>query len=242
MAFVFAAPELMVNAAGSLTNIGSAVTAANSAAAASTTGILAAGTDEVSGAITALFSAYGHEYQSISAQAASFHDQFVKTLAAGAASYAQTDAANAEQAVLNALNAPTEALLARPLIGNGANATSPGEAGGKGGLLYGNGGNGYSSTTAGVAGTNGGNAGLIGAGGAGGASGAGAAGGSGGRGGWLFGNGAPAGPAAQAVPALPVGPAVAAAPPSVRRRRGGRRGWGRWKWRHNYQRHRRSRR
>jgi hypothetical protein len=42
-------------AAGDLTNIGSAVSAANAAAAASTTGLLAAGADEVSEAIAALF-------------------------------------------------------------------------------------------------------------------------------------------------------------------------------------------
>ena len=146
MSFVLTAPEFMVDAAGDLANIGSAVTAANGAAALSTTGILGAGADEVSGAIAALFGTYGHEFQSISAQAAVFHDQFVQTLTAGAASYAQTEAANVEQNLLNVVNAPTEALLGRPLIGNGANAAAPGQAGGAGGLLYGNGGNGYSST------------------------------------------------------------------------------------------------
>jgi hypothetical protein len=54
MSFVFATPESMVDAAADLANIGSAVTAANVAAAVSTTGILTAGADEVSGAITAL--------------------------------------------------------------------------------------------------------------------------------------------------------------------------------------------
>src|ERR1700733_11831925 len=130
MSFVFATPESMVDAAADLANIGSAVTAANVAAAVSTTGILTAGADEVSGAITALFNAYSNEYQSISAHAAVFHNHFVQTLTAGAASYTQVDAANAEQCVLNVVNAPTEALLGRPLIGNGANAASPGQAGG----------------------------------------------------------------------------------------------------------------
>ncbi len=40
------------------------------------------------------------------------------------------------------INAPTEFLFDRPLIGNGANATMPGGAGQDGGILFGNGGNG----------------------------------------------------------------------------------------------------
>jgi hypothetical protein len=39
-------------------------------------------------------------------------------------------------AALGAINAPTEAILDRPLIGNGANG-GPGQNGGAGGLLYG---------------------------------------------------------------------------------------------------------
>jgi len=43
-----AAPEIMVSAAMDLSNIGSALTAAKAAAAAPTTGVLAAAEDEVS--------------------------------------------------------------------------------------------------------------------------------------------------------------------------------------------------
>lgn len=47
------------------------------------------------------------------------------------------------QAVLDVVNGPTQLLLGRPLIGDGANG-GPGQNGGDGGLLYGNGGNGGS--------------------------------------------------------------------------------------------------
>ncbi len=57
-----------------------------------------------------------------------------------------------EQGLLNAVNAPTQALSERPLIDNGADATAAGQAGGAGGLLYGNAGNG----AAGAAGQRGG--------------------------------------------------------------------------------------
>lgn len=41
--------------------------------------MLAAGGDEVSAAIAALFSGHAHAYQALSAQAASFHQQFVQS-------------------------------------------------------------------------------------------------------------------------------------------------------------------
>src|SRR6516225_11342294 len=55
MSYVIAAPELMTSAATNLANIGSALTAAKAAAAAPTTGVLAAAEDEVSAAIAAVF-------------------------------------------------------------------------------------------------------------------------------------------------------------------------------------------
>ena len=50
------------------------------AAAAPTTTVLAAGADEVSEQIAALFSAHAHGYRTLSAQAAAFHEQFVQAL------------------------------------------------------------------------------------------------------------------------------------------------------------------
>ncbi len=174
MSFVIAVPEFLSAAATDLANLGSTISAANAAASIPTTGVLAAGADDVSAAIAALFGAHAQAYQTISAQAATFHAQFVQTLSAGAGAYANAEAANVQQSLLNAINAPTQALLGRPLIGDGADGTAPGQNGGAGGLLYGNGGNGAAGVNAGIAGGSGGAAGLIGNGGSGGAGGAGA--------------------------------------------------------------------
>ncbi|EUA88749.1 PE family protein [Mycobacterium ulcerans str. Harvey] len=90
-----------------------------------------------------MFDGHAQAYQLIGAQAAEFHERFVRAMAAGAASYATAEAANASplQAALDAVNAPAQALLGRPLIGDGADG-APGQPGGAGGLLYGNGGSG----------------------------------------------------------------------------------------------------
>lgn len=151
MSFVIAVPEFLSAAATDLANLGSTISAANAAASIPTTGVLAAGADDVSAAIAALFGAHAQAYQTISAQAATFHAQFVQTLSAGAGAYANAEAANVQQSLLNAINAPTQALLGRPLIGDGADGTAPGQNGGAGGLLYGNGGNGAAGVNAGIA-------------------------------------------------------------------------------------------
>jgi hypothetical protein len=102
----------------------------------------------VSTAIASLFGAHGQAHQTLSAQAAQFHQEFVQLMNAGAARYAGAEAANAnplqtlEQDLLGVINAPTEAVLGRPLIGNGANGATLGADGQGGGLLWGNGGNG----------------------------------------------------------------------------------------------------
>lgn len=129
MSFVLIAPEFVTAAAGDLTNLGSSISAANASAASATTQVLAAGADEVSARIAALFGGFGLEYQAISAQVAAYHQRFVQALSTGAGAYASAEAAAAEQIVLGVINAPTQALLGRPLIGDGANATTPGGAG-----------------------------------------------------------------------------------------------------------------
>jgi PE family len=68
MSFVIAAPEFVTAAATDLASIGSTLNAAKSAAAAPTTGILAAAEDEVSAAIAAAFSAHGQGFQALGAQ------------------------------------------------------------------------------------------------------------------------------------------------------------------------------
>src|ERR1700677_4215062 len=145
MSFVIAAPEAVASAASSVANIGSAIGEANAAAVAPTTGVAAAAEDEVSAAIAALFSGHAQEFQALSTQAAAFHTEFVQLINGGAAQYAAAEAANASplQPLLNAINAPTEALVGRPLIGNGVNgAPGTGANGGGGGVSYGNGGGG----------------------------------------------------------------------------------------------------
>lgn len=191
MSYVLATPEMVAAAANNLAQIGSTLSAANAAALAPTTGVLAAGADEVSAAVASLFSGHAQAYQTLGTQAAAFHERFIQALSTAAGAYGSAEAANASplQQALNVINAPTQTLLGRPLIGNGTNgAPGTGQAGGPGGLLYGNGGNGGSGGV-GQAGGAGGSAGLIGIGGTGGAGGAGAVGGVGGNGGWLYGNG-----------------------------------------------------
>jgi PE family len=60
-----------------------------------TTGVLAAGADEVSATIATLFGAHAKAYQALSAQAAVFHNPFVQLMSAGAGQYAAAEAANA---------------------------------------------------------------------------------------------------------------------------------------------------
>ncbi|WP_136625624.1 PE family protein, partial [Mycobacterium innocens] len=195
MLFVMAAPDAVASTAARLADLGSALGVANAAATASTTGILAAAQDEVSAAIAAVFSGHGQAYQGLSAQAALFHERFVRALSAGAGAYAGAEAANASplQGLLDAINAPAQATTGRPLIGNGANgAPGSGANGAPGGWLLGDGGAGGSGAPGQNGGT-GGAAGLLGSGGAGGnggnsSTGNGGAGGAGGAGGWLSGN------------------------------------------------------
>ncbi|MGB9308549.1 MAG: PE family protein, partial [Mycobacterium sp.] len=151
------APELLAAAAANLESIGAALTAGNVAAAVPTTVLAAAGADEVSGAIASLFALYANDYQLFSAQASGFHRQFAQALSSAAGSYLAAEAMNTQplqalgQNVLGVINAPTELLLGRPLIGDGATG-SPGQPGGAGGLLYGNGGAGGAGTADGMAG------------------------------------------------------------------------------------------
>ncbi|WP_415823651.1 PE family protein, partial [Mycobacterium basiliense] len=170
MSFVVVTPELVAATATELAGIGSTISAANVAVAGRTTSMLAAGADEISTAIAAVFGAHAEAYQAFSTNTAAFHDQMVRMLTAGARGYSAAEAANASiQQAVNLVNAPVQALTGRGLIGNGANATTPGGSGGDGGWLLGNGGNGAAGAGVGQAGGNGGNAGLFGSGGAGGA-------------------------------------------------------------------------
>jgi PE family protein/PE_PGRS family protein len=213
MTLLFAAPATVAATATELAGIASTLSAAHAVAAIPTSALLPAAGDEVSAGIASLFSDYARAYQSLNARAATFHQWFVQALRGAGDAYAAAEAANAsplqtlEQDVLGLINAPTNAMLHRPLIGNGTDgAPGTGQDGGPGGLLAGNGGNGGSGLP-GQPGGRGGDAGLFGDGGRGGAGGAGTVGfagnsavpgvnggsggvgGAGGRGGFFSGNG-----------------------------------------------------
>ncbi|WP_415823717.1 PE family protein, partial [Mycobacterium basiliense] len=155
MSLLVVAPELLASAAADLESIGSALNAATAAAAAPTTSLAAAAADEVSAAVAALFAGFGKEYQTLNSQANAFYQQFLQSLNSASGSYAAAEAQSVsllqtfETDLLGVVNAPSEALLGRPLIGNGTNGTAASPNGGAGGLVYGNGGNGYSQTAAG---------------------------------------------------------------------------------------------
>src|ERR1700747_1944215 len=94
MSYLVAAPEFLASAATDLSNIGSALSTANAAAATPTTGVLAAGEDEGAAALAGRFSAHGEGFQALGARAAAFHAEFVQALSAGAGSYVSAEAAN----------------------------------------------------------------------------------------------------------------------------------------------------
>lgn len=58
------------------------------------TGVVPAAADEVSAALSALFGAHAETYQTLSSQAAAFHEQFIQSLNAASGSYAGTESAN----------------------------------------------------------------------------------------------------------------------------------------------------
>jgi hypothetical protein len=85
---------MLAAAATELAGIGSAISEATAAAAGPTTGIMTAAADEVSAAIAQLFGAYGQEYQAISTQLASFHNELTQLLTATANTYINAEAIN----------------------------------------------------------------------------------------------------------------------------------------------------
>ena len=67
MSYVVAVPEFVASAASDLAGVGSALSAARVVSAAPTTGVLAAGADEVSAAVASLFSGQGLAFQALGA-------------------------------------------------------------------------------------------------------------------------------------------------------------------------------
>ena len=159
MSFVFATPEYLAAAASDLANVASTISSANAVAWGPTSEVLAAGADEVSAVIAALFGAHAQVYQALSAQAALFHQQFVELMSGGSAQYALTEAANASplqavgQGVMSGVSAPAQTAAGALPIGNGANGTLvTGASGGSG--AFGPGGKGAAGRLIGSASAN----------------------------------------------------------------------------------------
>ncbi|OBI16159.1 hypothetical protein A5712_27115 [Mycobacterium sp. E2327] len=139
MSSVLVLPEILETVAADVARIGSDVTAGNLAAAFPTTELAAAGGDEVSAAIAALFGAHAQDYQAAAARATTYYEQFVQTLTAASSSYTATEAVNAAslsselQAFLNAplntitgawANSPFGSAIDQALFGTGGNQQS----------------------------------------------------------------------------------------------------------------------
>jgi PE family/PPE-SVP subfamily C-terminal region len=94
MSFLTTIPEELLAAAGQLEGIGNSLTAQNAGAAAPTTTIAPAASDQVSALQSAIFTTYGTLYQQIAAEAQAIQQQFVSTLGLSSGTYTQTEAAN----------------------------------------------------------------------------------------------------------------------------------------------------
>jgi hypothetical protein len=122
--YVIAAPDFLVAATRDLAGVGSTLHVATESATAVTRQILPAASDEVSTQIAALFGDYADQYRAMTTQAAAFHDMFVRTLEAGATSYAGAEAANAGlMHAVEAVNTSMDSGVATPLV-NASNTTA----------------------------------------------------------------------------------------------------------------------
>jgi hypothetical protein len=92
--FVTTQPDVLQGAASTLSGIGDAMIARNSAAAGPTTALAPAASDLVSAMTAAQFGQHGALYQQIAAQAAEVHEQLVAALRSGGSAYALTEANN----------------------------------------------------------------------------------------------------------------------------------------------------
>jgi hypothetical protein len=105
MSFLTAIPQELLSAAGQLEGIGNALAAQNAGAAAPTTTIAPAASDQVSALQAGIFSTYGTLYQQIAAEAHTIQQQFISTLGLSSGSYTETESVNA------AANGPVGSLI-----------------------------------------------------------------------------------------------------------------------------------
>ena len=122
MSFVNTQPAAIAAAATQIEGIANSFAAESAAAASSTTDVLPAAADEVSGLQAGVFSTYGQLYQSVSAQAQAIHQQFVQLLNQSSSSYQDTETANQAGAAANSLSnasgsASSAASSAPPITG-----------------------------------------------------------------------------------------------------------------------------
>ena len=128
-------PEELIAAATQLEGIGTSLTAQNAAAAAPTTSIAPAASDQVSAIQAAVFAGYGTLYQQIAAEAQAIQQQFTSTLGLSSGTYSATEAANAAASTtvspwaqfINTIlggTGNTSAFNPLTLSGNGANFIS----------------------------------------------------------------------------------------------------------------------
>lgn len=94
MSYLKTVPEEIVAAAAQLEGLGNSFSTESTAAAAPTTDIIPAASDEVSVLQAGVFTTYGQLYQTVSAQAQAIHQQFVNLLGLSSGSYGDTEAAN----------------------------------------------------------------------------------------------------------------------------------------------------
>lgn len=105
MSFLTTQTEEMLAAETLLSGINSNLAAQNTGAASATTVIAPAAADPVSAQQAAIFSAYGTQYQTIAAEAQALLEQYSQTLGISSNSYGDTEAVNASQAAIQALDA-----------------------------------------------------------------------------------------------------------------------------------------
>jgi hypothetical protein len=94
MSYVNTAPAAISEAATQLEGLANSFAAESTGAAASTTAIAPAGSDEVSILQSGVFSTYGQLYQTVSGQAQAIQQQFNQLLQQSSGSYQDTEAAN----------------------------------------------------------------------------------------------------------------------------------------------------
>src|ERR1700729_805078 len=104
MAYVNTNSAAIAAAATQLEGIGNSFAAESSAAAAPTTALAPAASDEVSALQAGVFSTYGQLYQTVSAEAQAIHQQFVSLLQSSSSSYSDTEAANQAGAAASSLS------------------------------------------------------------------------------------------------------------------------------------------